>query len=399
MAKQWSDEEKDILKNKYPFMSSKEISAKYLPNRTPSQITDQATKKLKIKKDTAYKNRWSEEQLNYLKENYSNPDVSLEDMSKYFNKSTTTITYMANSMGLYKESKWSENDKEIILKYYPTAPTERLQEEYFKDKTVQQITSFANRNGIFKDKKFREEAKAKVARENIKQVNMSGENHPSWVPRVKVNCAHCGSLIEKTESKIKKSKNHYCNYKCMGRWMSKNNTGENNSNYGNGKAWTKEMRLSSAQRSIERLINSDFAFSKTKPELIVSNMLDYLNIIHSSEFNCKYYLIDKYLPEHNLMIEIQGNFYHCNPTMNLSNNRKNKIIRKDKSKNTYIKKYKGINILYLWEKDILEREDLCIKLIAQYVESKGVLENYHSFNYIIEDDKLKIMNELYSVGY
>lgn len=399
MAKQWSDDEKNILREKYPFMPSKEISAQYLPNRTPSQITDYAKKKLKIKKDSSYRNGWSEEQLNYLKENYTNPEISIEHISKFIGKSASTINHMANSLGLYKESNWSKEDFEIITLYYPTTPTEELQKSHFKDRTIQQIISFANRNGVFKDKEHQQLIKAKVARENIKHVKLSGENHPKWVKRVKVNCSYCGSSIERTENKIKKSKNHYCNYSCMGNWMSKNNVGENNSNYGNGKAWTEEMRLSSAQRSIERLVNSDFAFSRTKPETIVENMLDSLHIKHLPEFNCKYYLVDKYLPEHNLMIEIQGNFYHCNPTMNLSNNRKNKIIRKDRSKNTYIKKYKGINILYLWEKDILEREELCMRLIEQYIISKGVLDNYHSFNYITENGNLKIINELYSIGY
>ena len=33
---------------------------------------------------------------------------------------------------------------------------------------------------------------------------------------------------------------------------------------------------------------------------------------------------------------------------------------------------------------------LCEKLIAKYIENNGVLKNYHSFNYHIENDELKI---------
>lgn len=100
------------------------------------------------------------------------------------------------------------------------------------------------------------------------------------------------------------------------------------------------------------------------------------------------------------MIEVQGNFFHCNPVMNLQNSRKTKIITKDKSKNTYIKKYYGIDILYLWEKDIIENPDLCKKLITEYVNNGGILDNYHSFNYILDKNgDLELLEELYEIGY
>lgn len=56
-------------------------------------------------------------------------------------------------------------------------------------------------------------------------------------------------------------------------------------------------------------------------------------------------------------------------------------IPKDKSKHSYIKNNYNIEILYLWESDIIDNPELCKMLIKQYINSDGILENYNSFNY------------------
>ena len=83
-----------------------------------------------------------------------------------------------------------------------------------------------------------------------------------------------------------------------------------------------------------------------------------------------------------------GDYWHANPIkFNKLNDLQRKNIGRDRAKNTFIDKYYSIKILYLWEKDILERPDLCASLIKLYIDNKGVLDNYHSFNYIFYNDK------------
>ena len=69
-------------------------------------------------------------------------------------------------------------------------------------------------------------------------------------------------------------------------------------------------------------------------------------------------------------------------------------VRRDKSKHSYFKNQYNIEILYLWEYDILKRPDICIELIKTYVSLCGTLNNYHSFNYSIEDSQLLLSNNL-----
>lgn len=95
-----------------------------------------------------------------------------------------------------------------------------------------------------------------------------------------------------------------------------------------------------------------------------------------------------------------GDFWHCNPLKYIDtfNPIQTKRIPKDKAKHTYIKNNHNIEILYLWEDDIYNRPYLCKRLIKQYIESKGILTNYHSFNYYIKNNKL-LLNENVIIPY
>ena len=106
------------------------------------------------------------------------------------------------------------------------------------------------------------------------------------------------------------------------------------------------------------------------------------------------YSIDNYLAEYHLVIEVMGDYWHGNPLkFDKLNDLQIKNTIRDKSKNTFIKRYYGINILYLWENDILENPDLCVLLIKSYISNNGALENYHSFNYILQDDVLVLNSQ------
>lgn len=48
----------------------------------------------------------------------------------------------------------------------------------------------------------------------------------------------------------------------------------------------------------------------------------------------------------------------------------------------------------MWEKDILENPELCSLLIKLYIVNNGMLDNYHSFNYVLQKDKLTLKSQL-----
>lgn len=66
----------------------------------------------------------------------------------------------------------------------------------------------------------------------------------------------------------------------------------------------------------------------------------------------------------------------------------------DKQKHTYILNHFNIEILYLWEKDIIEYPEKCEALILEYIGNNGLLHDYNSFNYSFIDNNLILNSQI-----
>lgn len=139
----------------------------------------------------------------------------------------------------------------------------------------------------------------------------------------------------------------------------------------------RKCALDNLERQIYSKINSE-------PQRILDSLLDENNIEYYREYRTRYYSIDNYLPDYNLMIEVMGDFWHCNPCIYRKAKYEMQIkgTKRDKEKHDYILKEYGIEILYLWENDLKRNPKRCLDLIMEYISNNGKLSNYHSFNYI-----------------
>lgn len=137
----------------------------------------------------------------------------------------------------------------------------------------------------------------------------------------------------------------------------------------------------------------------TKIQLRINEILDKYNIQYEREYFLGNYMqIDNYLCDYNLMIEIQGDYWHANPLIynehgRLINDIQAKDIIQDKKKHTMAKN-SGVEILYLWEYDIVNHIDLCEKLILMYIKLNGAISNYNSFNWTLNIDGEPILKNL-----
>ncbi len=154
---------------------------------------------------------------------------------------------------------------------------------------------------------------------------------------------------------------------------------------------SEEWRIESRERAA-RILKSNPVTTKTKPQVIVNTLLEKLDISYRNEELFTYYSIDNYLPEFDLAIEVMGDYWHSSPLKypKSINDRQRHIVSRDKAKHTYLKNSYGIEVLYLWESDLLKRPEVCSKLIRHYIESGGNIQNYHSFNYSVVDDRLEL---------
>ena len=397
----WSKEEDTLLIQHYPFMSNEDLVKMFLPNRKISNITDHATKILKLHKDEEYLKYkdWSKEQVLILEENYKTMDN--KELALIIGKNEPCIIAKAIGLGIKKDSWWTDEEEKILIDKYSHMKTEDLTNEYFPDRGFNSVIAKVQKLGLSKDDDYLYKIRVETGIKNLELIpDQKGENSPRWVERVEIICDQCGGDIELTPYNTQNQEHYFCSRECMGKWRSENLCGENSPVYGRAdEIWTPAMRLKAAENAVIRLKELNFSKKPTKPQLITNNLLDDMCVNYENEYDCKYYLVDNYLTDYNLMIEVMGNFFHCSPVMNLENSRKTKIIGKDKAKHTYIKKYKSIEVLYLWEKDIHENIDVCRSLVEKYIKNNGILENYHSYNYYLNDGKLELIDNLYVIGY
>lgn len=212
--------------------------------------------------------------------------------------------------------------------------------------------------------------------------------------RIKTHCTNCNKEIFVIPYDYNKTNefgdNHnFCSHECYSEFRSKYYIGKKSTGY--NRIITEEQREKMKLTIIRNGRNAKRFDSKI--QLSVNSMLDKNNISYEREYIIKYYAIDNYLTDSNLMIEVMGDYWHTSPLKYNENKYpiselQQKQLVHDKQKHTQLKNICNSEILYLWEYDIEHRPELCESLILNYIKSDGTLPNYHSFNWSIENNVL-----------
>lgn len=198
-----------------------------------------------------------------------------------------------------------------------------------------------------------------------------------------LKCKFCGKEFLVGQYRYDDNKEHFCSIQCRQDWYSR--------------VWSQsdEWKETSRRRAVN-ILNNNPVTTKTKPQIKINEILDNLQIKYINEYPVIYYSIDNYLPDYNLAIEVMGDYWHSSPLKYVDkiNDRQKHIVTRDKAKHTFIYQQYGIEILYLWENDIMKNESVCTALIQKYINQNGVLDNYHSFNYFMGNNQLQLKDEL-----
>ena len=231
----------------------------------------------------------------------------------------------------------------------------------------------------------------------------SGKDSPCY-NRIEVLCTNCGKPYNVVPYDYNKSNrfgdNHnFCCQQCYWEYRSKYYV--NNRHHMFGAHQSEENKQRQSELITKMISDGIMPQTMTKPHRKINELLALHNIDFENEYPEKYHSIDIYLSKYNLMVEIMGNYWHAHPLkydIDKLTDQQKKSIKQDKSKHTYVKKYEGIEILYLWEKDINENIDLCWALINKYINNDGELNNYHSFNYHL-DKNILVLNDILIVPF
>jgi very-short-patch-repair endonuclease len=181
---------------------------------------------------------------------------------------------------------------------------------------------------------------------------------------------------EETKLKIEGIKEKLRNNKVRGEKISKALTGVSKSDESKRKLGITQKERYKKDPSIKVVLSEkrlkwmqDNSKVKTsKLEDLFSTILNSLGLVKDIDYIHSHLIVkiktffDFYIPIKKMMIEVDGDFYHCNPNTKFSSpeyeiQRKNLI--NDKRKNSWCKNHE-ITLLRYWEKDIIERPEWVI---------------------------------------
>lgn len=245
----------------------------------------------------------------------------------------------------------------------------KIIEEYKKGKGSTQIVHIL---GVSKKRilKILNEEGIIRKKDRCKSLNIEKDNKGYFVCR---RCPMCGNEIKTySKDKIIACRNHF--NKIKGTSLCKPcslklQVGPGNPFY--GKKHTKE----SLKKMNETLTKTPRKFSSSsKPEKEIEKILKKLNIDVKRTYKVNEYICDIFIPKLNLIIEYNGDYWHCNPnkfSKDYLHPHKKKtseeIWNEDKIRIDNIKKY-GYNLEVVWESEYKGKTTLQ-KIIKKYVKN------------------------------
>jgi len=182
-------------------------------------------------------------------------------------------------------------------------------------------------------------------------INRMGEKSYTY-NRIKKLCNICGKEMLINKYKIKHQKSICCSRKCSNILRSSISKGKNNPHY--GKKHSKKTKELLRELTIKQLSCGSMPIKDTLPEKIVENKLLINNILYIKQYPYKLGVADFWLPEYNIIIECDGDYWHNLPK------RKQKDIIKTKwlENNDFI-------VYRFWESDIKNDIQGCFKLMTE----------------------------------
>lgn len=105
----------------------------------------------------------------------------------------------------------------------------------------------------------------------------------------------------------------------------------------------------------------------TKIEIIIQDILNNNNIKYIKNYRISCFVLDFYLPDYNLVIECQGDYWHANKKYfkKLNQIQKNNKKRDKKKRNFLLQN--NYKFLFFWENYILKNKDNLYNVISKYL--------------------------------
>jgi len=125
--------------------------------------------------------------------------------------------------------------------------------------------------------------------------------------------------------------------------------------FGIGRKHSKKTKEKMSKSAMDRILKTQQKHT-SKLELEFTKILDNLDIKYTQWFYAKEIkaFYDFYIPAKNIIIEVDGDFYHCNPDIYINGSickTQEKNLKRDQQKNQWAQD-NGFKLLRFWETDI-----------------------------------------------
>ncbi len=134
--------------------------------------------------------------------------------------------------------------------------------------------------------------------------------------------------------------------------------------------WSKEENKEKQSILQSKRIKNNHHKNKTLLEKYFEQILTMLKIEYESQYTICGFNFDYYLPKYDLVIEVDGDFFHCNPKKYPKGpiyESQINTIKNDTIKNNICEKSNGLRLLRFWEADIKNNLEWVIDEIRKHI--------------------------------
>lgn len=187
-----------------------------------------------------------------------------------------------------------------------------------------------------------------------------------------ITCAQCGKDVYKQDIFLQKHKHWFCSPDCANEYQGKNRHkfvckicnkdftwSPSRITQANPTYCSMECRNQDKDRLLENSLKGNYAQAHknglNKLELAGKAILDELKIGYQEQAPMfKKFLVDVLIEDSKLVIQWDGNYWHCHPDYVPFSERQTRRAKLDKSQDAYLKKA-GYRVLRIWESDVKTR--------------------------------------------
>lgn len=363
MAKTWTEKDVEFLRENYRILSIEEISLKL--NRTPHSIEVKASK-IGIRKTK----KWTQKDIKFLKENYnlmSNPELG-----SALEVSVGSIERKANEYGLRKSKeamkkirqRWPDENIRYLRENYKRLPPKEICDHL--GISLNNLYAMTRHYGLQASSGSNAFHKHSNKTWSNKEISFLLENY------MKLSLRELSAALNRSINSI--------TYKMVGLGISK---------YKKRKDWSihednylKDNYKSGLMIQMQKELNRTFKAIHTRANVLglkrdtstyiereVEEILKTMNVPFQSQVRIDGFIAD-FLVCENKIIEVHGDYWHCNPVVydKPKDSIQERKIKQDKMKRGCFKEL-GYSILYIWEYDLNNNYDQVVHKISRFCRS------------------------------